>query len=95
MILDLKEDNPQQSGKEEVGRTFHKLHGLGMNNGLWDRVRRLGSEKLKGCGRVGGASGVPDTPQRSRNSTPGLLRTISVIASKVKVDSRRKIDIPW
>ena len=27
---------------------FQKLHALGMNNDLWDRVRGLGSETWKG-----------------------------------------------
>ena len=27
---------------------IHKLHVLGMNDDLWDRVRRLGSETWKG-----------------------------------------------
>ena len=33
---------------EEV-KTFHKWHVFGMNDGLWDRVRGLGSETWKGC----------------------------------------------
>ena len=28
---------------------FHKLHVLEMNNGLWDKVRGVGSETWKGC----------------------------------------------
>ena len=28
---------------------LHKLHVLGMNDDLWDRVRGLGSETWKGC----------------------------------------------
>ena len=28
---------------------FHKLRVVGMNDDLWDRVRRLGSETWKGC----------------------------------------------
>ena len=28
---------------------FHKLHVLGMNDDLWDRVRKVGSESWKGC----------------------------------------------
>ena len=28
---------------------FHKLHVLGMNDDLWDRVRGLGNETWKGC----------------------------------------------
>ena len=30
-------------------QTFHKLHVLGMNADLWDRVRGLGSETRTGC----------------------------------------------
>ena len=30
-------------------QAFHKLHILGMNGDLWDRVRGLGSETWKGC----------------------------------------------
>ena len=30
-------------------KTFHKLHVLGMNDDLWDRVRGLGSKTWKGC----------------------------------------------
>ena len=29
---------------------FHKLHVLGMNEDLWDRVCGLGSETWTGCG---------------------------------------------
>ena len=29
--------------KQEEGKTFHKLHVLGMNDDLWDRVYELGS----------------------------------------------------
>ena len=28
---------------------FHKLHALGINYDVWDRVRGLGNETLKGC----------------------------------------------
>ena len=28
---------------------FHKLHVLGMNDDLWDRVREVGSETWKRC----------------------------------------------
>ena len=38
-------------GKED-GNTFRKLHVLGMNHDLWDRVCGLGSEAWKGCERV-------------------------------------------
>ena len=31
---------------------FHKLHVLGMNDALWDRVHGLGSETWKKCKRV-------------------------------------------
>ena len=33
----------------EEGKTFHKLHALGMNDHLWDKVRGSGSETWKGC----------------------------------------------
>ena len=32
---------------QEGGKRFHKLHGLGMNDDLRDRVRGLGSETWK------------------------------------------------
>ena len=35
--------------KGRGGKTFHKLHVLGMDDDLWDRVRGLGSETWKGC----------------------------------------------
>ena len=35
--------------KQEEGKTFHKLHVLGMNDDLWDKVRGIGSETWKGC----------------------------------------------
>ena len=38
----------RKAGKQE-GKTFHKLHVLGMNDDLWDRVREVGSETWKGC----------------------------------------------
>ena len=37
------------SGMQGRGKTFHKLHVLRMNDELWDRIRRLGSETWKGC----------------------------------------------
>ena len=49
LILDLKDGKLQDSGKQEEGKTFHKLHVLGMNDDLWDRVHGLGSETWKGC----------------------------------------------
>ena len=39
----------QDSGKEEEGKTFHKLHVLGMNDDLRDQARGLGSETWQGC----------------------------------------------
>ena len=36
-------------GKQEESKAFHKLHVLGMNHNLWDRVREVGSETWKGC----------------------------------------------
>ena len=35
--------------KQEGGKTFHKLHVLGINDDLWDKIRGLGSEIWKGC----------------------------------------------
>ena len=35
--------------KQEEGKTLEKLHVLGMDDDLWDRVRGLGSETWKGC----------------------------------------------
>ena len=32
----------------QEGKTVHKLHVLGMNSDLWDRVRGLGSGTWKG-----------------------------------------------
>ena len=34
LILDLKDGNLLDSGKQEEGKAFHKLHVLGMNNDL-------------------------------------------------------------
>ena len=31
------------------GKMFHKLHVLGMNDHLWEKVRVSGSETWKGC----------------------------------------------
>ena len=45
LILDLKDGKLSDSGNQEVGKTFHKLHVLGMNGDLWDRVREVGSRK--------------------------------------------------
>ena len=49
LILDLKDGKLQDSGKQEEGKTFHKLHVLGMNDDLWDRVREVCSGTWKGC----------------------------------------------
>ena len=40
-----------QEEQEEI-KTFHKLHVLGMNDDLWDRVCGLSSETWLGCERV-------------------------------------------
>ena len=37
---------------QEEGKTFHKLHVLGMNDNLRDRVSEVGSETWKGCERT-------------------------------------------
>ena len=34
LILDLKDGKLQDSGKQEEGKTFHKLHVIGMNDDL-------------------------------------------------------------
>ena len=49
LIFDLKDGKLKDSGKEDEGKTFHKLHVLEINDDLWDRVRGLGSETWKGC----------------------------------------------
>ena len=49
MILDLKDGKLKDSGQQEEGKKFHKLHVLGMNDDLQDRVCGLGSETWKGC----------------------------------------------
>ena len=36
LILDLKDGKLEDSGKQEEGKTFDKLHVLGMNDDLWD-----------------------------------------------------------
>ena len=48
LILDLKDGKLLDSGKQE-GKTFHKLHVLGMNDDFWDRVRGLGSQTWIRC----------------------------------------------
>ena len=35
--------------RQEEGKTFHKLHVLGMNDDLWDKFRGFGSETCNGC----------------------------------------------
>ena len=49
LILNLKDGKLQDSGKQEIGKTFHKLHVLGMNDDLCSRVCGLDSETWKGC----------------------------------------------
>ena len=49
LFSDLKDGRLCDSGKQEEGKKFHKLHVLGINDDLWDRVRGLGSEIWKGC----------------------------------------------
>lgn len=44
LILNLKEDEMEDSGREEEGKTFQTMQFLGMNNHLRDR----GSEILEG-----------------------------------------------
>ena len=48
-ILDLKDGRLQDSGRQDEGKTLHKLHVLGMNDDFWVRVYGLGSETWKGC----------------------------------------------
>ena len=82
-ILDLKDGRLQDSGKQKEGKTFHKLHVLGMNNDLWGRICGLGSEAWKGMNESW-ASGGPDTPQRNWNNVPDLLRAMPVkVSAKV------------
>ena len=35
--------------KARRSKTFHKLHALGINVDLWDKVGTLGSETWEGC----------------------------------------------
>ena len=35
LILDLNDSKLQDSGKQEEGKMFQKLHVLGMHNNLW------------------------------------------------------------
>ena len=63
----------KDSEKEEEGRTFYKLHVLGMNDSLWDRVHRLDTETWKWCEWVefavflsclrGTGINIPDLPR--------------------------------
>ena len=39
----------EDSGKQEEGKMFRKMHVLGVNDDLWDTVRRSGSEIWKRC----------------------------------------------
>ena len=45
-FVDLRLERWQvvNSREQEEGKTFHKLHVLGMSDDLWDNVRGLGSE---------------------------------------------------
>ena len=45
-MLDLKDGKLYDTGKQDESKTFYKLHVLGMNDDLWDRVCGLGSENL-------------------------------------------------
>ena len=45
----MKDGKLSDSGKEEEGKTFHKLHALGMNDDMWDGFRGVGSDTWKGC----------------------------------------------
>ena len=45
---DESKDMSRDSGMRE-GKTFHKLHVVGMNDDLWDKVRDVGSETWKRC----------------------------------------------
>ena len=44
----MNDDKLYDSGKQEEGKMFHKLHVLGMNDDLWDKICILGSETWKG-----------------------------------------------
>ena len=50
-FIDLRFEDGKlsDSGKQEEGKTFHKLHVIWMNDDLWDKDRGLGSETWKGC----------------------------------------------
>ena len=64
-FIDLRFERWQvgNSGKQEESKTFHRLHVLGMNDDLWDRVRGLASETWKvfelQCQSVTHSSGLP------------------------------------
>ena len=49
VIFNLKDGKLQDSGKQEEGKMFHKLHVLGINDDLWDTVCGEGSETWSGC----------------------------------------------
>ena len=58
MILDLKDGKLQDSGKQEEGKTFHKLHVLGMNDDIPLRFHRFrfvvfGGKAGRGYGAFG------------------------------------------
>ena len=49
LILDLKDGNLQDSGKQEESKKFHKQHVLGIDYDLWNIVLGLDSETWKCC----------------------------------------------
>ena len=49
-FIDLRFERRQvvKFRKQEASKTFHRLHVLGMNDDLWHRVCKVGSETWKG-----------------------------------------------
>ena len=43
-MFNFKDGKLYESGKQEEGKTFHKLQIPGKKLDLWDKVRGLGSE---------------------------------------------------
>ena len=64
---------------------FHKLHVLGMNDALWEKVRGLGSETWKGCELVGllvvltRLRGTGESNARESDCSKCLVRGKSII----------------